>query len=87
MSREEEFFKALNRAAFALFQIKRMNSDAIREHAATAYKEACAVLNAEPPTGKWVRDKDGFTFQAHDDQALIASYQLGSANRGGEGQS
>jgi hypothetical protein len=47
MSREEELFKALNLAALALFKIKRMNSDAIREHAATAYKEACEVLNKE----------------------------------------
>jgi hypothetical protein len=71
MSREQDLLKALNRAAFALFQIKRMNPDAIREFAANEHAAACSVIDNEE-------------VQSYLD-SLVSSYQLGSANRGGEG--
>ena len=38
---------ALNEAAYALFQIKRMVPDAIPQFASAAHEKACAVLDDE----------------------------------------
>lgn len=40
--------EGMKAAAYALFEIKRMQPDAIKAHAAEAHEKACAVLDAEP---------------------------------------
>lgn len=43
--REKELWDALNRAAYALFQIKRMTADGVPAFASSAHIEACETLN------------------------------------------
>ena len=43
----ERLRAALNEAAYALFQIKRMQPDAVREFASDAHTKACAVLDGD----------------------------------------
>ena len=47
LCREEQLRIALDKAAYALFTIKRMAPEAIREFAAKEHAEACKVLNDE----------------------------------------
>jgi len=46
---EPQYKDALNRAAYALFQIKRMAPEAIVEFAKAEHEAACKVLDGEPP--------------------------------------
>ena len=45
--RVRELDAALNAAAYALFQIKRMVPEYVIEHSKKAYDAACVVLNGE----------------------------------------
>lgn len=47
LCREEQLRIALDKAAYALFAIKRMAPYAIREFAAKEHEEACKVLDDE----------------------------------------
>lgn len=44
----EKLQTALNDAAYALFEIKRLQPEAIKDHAAAAHAKACEVLNDLP---------------------------------------